>query len=343
MWLNDYTDMYTRYTASSGKLSSGELAVRFSRALSTFFDSNSNLALNLPSDVSSGISAVAKETSHPDPAVFAEVKRQVKEMLRDSLMRFVRLSFGNAGKNRTMFSFSFGLFLVVVGFVPAIATFATGTSRWIRIAGWLLMCLGASGAVAAAHGRESFSATPYSDRVSDYPVPVCLLVYGFVREDARQLHPYELAAPRIPDSAVPVTLEKNKHDDYDYDEEHKTGGGGYETDANSTLMTASFIRAPSEYTASIHAPSTTAAGSTGPSSAEPFKFDFDALPSPKKAGKDGDSLFSSSSPVFSSVTKVISPLVQRSHWEIAIKSFFIGHIIGTILTIILVAVPQTHK
>ena len=51
----------------------------------------------------------------------------------------------------------------------------------------------------------------------DNAVPVCLLVYGFVREDARQLHPYELAAPRIPDSAVPVTLEKNKHDDYDYD------------------------------------------------------------------------------------------------------------------------------
>lgn len=304
MWLKDYALKYRELGIS--KTAAGDLAVQFSRALATFFDPTSNLALNLPADITSSIIAISKESSHPPPATFDPVVLQVKGMLRDSLMRFVRLCYGNAGTNRSWFSVWLGIFLIMLGLIPTIASIVTGASRWIRLSGFLLFWCGCAATIAATHG-------------------LCLILYSF--GDARQLHPYELAAPRLPTTIL-------QEDPPEDDEEQKIAmtPSVSEHDSMSVLLTASFI-APPAYTE--------VASPTGGA----FKFDFDALPpTPKSVGSHTDSNSSrdsllSSSPTFGTITRVLNPLIRRSHWDVAIKSLILGLFFALIFSAVCVVLP----
>ncbi|KIO29187.1 hypothetical protein M407DRAFT_228557 [Tulasnella calospora MUT 4182] len=308
MWLKEYKRKYQDLGVS--KTAAGDLAVQFSRALATFFDPTSNLALNLPADITSSIIAISKESSHPPPVVFDQVVLQVKGMLRDSLMRFVRLCYGNAGTNRSWFSAWLGISLVVLGLIPTIASIVTGTSRWIRLSGFLLFWCGSAATIAATHG-------------------LCLILYSF--GDGRQLHPYELAAPRLPTTIL--------LGDPPEDEERKIAftSSVSDHDSMSGLLTASFI-APPAYT-EVASPMGGA-----------FKFDFDALPpTPKSAASQTDPNSSrdslvSSSPTFGSITRVLNPLIRRSHWEVAIKSLTLGLLFAIIFSAVCVVLPfrRTH-
>ncbi|KAG8914759.1 hypothetical protein FRC00_011064 [Tulasnella sp. 408] len=285
MWLKEYTNKYR--DLGSSKTAAGDLAVQFSRALATFFDPSSNLALNLPADITSSIIAISKESSHPPPAVFDQVVLQVK------------------GTNRSWFSAWLGISLVVLGLVPTIASIITGASRWIRLAGFLLFWCGSAATIAATHG-------------------LCLILYSF--GDGRQLHPYELAAPRLPTNIL--------LGDPSEDEERKIAisPSFSDHDSMSGLLTASFI-APPAYT-EVASPMGGA-----------FKFDFDALPpTPKSAGSQTDPNSSrdsliSSSPTFGSITRVLSPLIRRSHWDVAIKSLILGLLFAIVFSAVCVVLP----
>ncbi|KAG8886044.1 hypothetical protein FRB97_007920 [Tulasnella sp. 331] len=193
LWLRDYTQSYNlggESSSSSQKASSaGDLAIRFSRALTTFFDSSSTLALNLPDSLSAPIIGLTSYHSHPDPQVFDDVHDHVRNLLDHSLARFIKRSYGNADKNRSMFSVMGGVGHIMIATLVVVFALLSGAPRALRLVAYPVYLIGFLLLFAGAHG-------------------LCVLIFIFAGADARQLYPYELAAPRIPDSVVAVTEEK---------------------------------------------------------------------------------------------------------------------------------------
>lgn len=161
MWLRDYTKLFNlnlnngSYGSSEKDTASpGDLAIRFSRALTTFFDSSSTLALNLPQSLSAPISNLASYESHPDPHVFDAVHDHVRDLLKHSLARFVKKSYGNADKNRSLFSILSGVFNIVVNTVVVVLALLMGKPRTIRIIALPIYFLGFLFLFAGMHGRQ---------------------------------------------------------------------------------------------------------------------------------------------------------------------------------------------
>lgn len=177
MWLREYTRLHAIYTtqqlvnvpnqppmanSDSELVSEGDLALLFTRALTTFFDPTSHLALNLPHDLSAPVLALPSTTSHPSPTSFSGVQTHVKEMLRESLSRFLRISYGNAAKNRSWFAVTFGGVSVLLGVMIVLLGLWKGWPRAVRVVVLPLFVLGFTGIVAGMHGgvfRSSFSLT----------------------------------------------------------------------------------------------------------------------------------------------------------------------------------------
>ncbi|KAG8901576.1 hypothetical protein FRB99_005209 [Tulasnella sp. 403] len=327
MWLREYTRLHDLPVSSQESNKSGDLAILFNRALATFFDPTSHLALNLPHNLTSPLLSTTLST-HPNPSIFNDIEAQVKIMLRDSLARFSHRAFGNADRNRSWFSTGLGIACILIGFVPVIVLAVLGKNRWIRLVAFIWFWLGTSAVIAASRG-------------------LCLILYSFA--DARQLYPYELAAPRLPASLAPTSQAPPPSSTFDtlsYDEEQKIG-----FDALTPLHTASFI------------PLTLPTDPTSPSpSGSVFKFDFDSLPpatpkSPhyhhswtdKSAGTSSRSATPSfisssmtSSPMFGSITRISNPIVRWNQWHIATRSLTFGFVLGAILTAACVAIPPAH-
>ncbi|PCH40077.1 hypothetical protein WOLCODRAFT_98221 [Wolfiporia cocos MD-104 SS10] len=114
----------------------------------------------------------------PDPAVFGELAEVVREMLRDSLERFVTATFNNVGTPRAVCGSAGGIVIGLVGSVPLIVNFAVGGSRWWRLAAIPGMWLGLTIFISAMYG-------------------VCMMIYVF--GDLRQLRSFELVRPPISD------------------------------------------------------------------------------------------------------------------------------------------------
>ncbi|OBZ71266.1 hypothetical protein A0H81_08359 [Grifola frondosa] len=112
----------------------------------------------------------------PDPAVFAELAECVREMLDESLSRFVIATYHNVGMPRAHCGCAGGIVIAIIGSAPPlVANFATGGSRWWRIAALPGMWLGLTILISAFYG-------------------VCMMIYVF--GDLRQLRSFELA--RLP-------------------------------------------------------------------------------------------------------------------------------------------------
>ncbi|EEB95941.1 hypothetical protein MPER_05009, partial [Moniliophthora perniciosa FA553] len=73
----------------------------YARAKQTFFTPNSNYELNLPSDLLAPFHS-SNAPLHPEPAVFDQIAFETRQMLRDSLRRFVSAQFNNVGNNRVL-------------------------------------------------------------------------------------------------------------------------------------------------------------------------------------------------------------------------------------------------
>ncbi|KIJ61138.1 hypothetical protein HYDPIDRAFT_71650, partial [Hydnomerulius pinastri MD-312] len=89
----------------------------YARAKQTFFTPNAEYELNIPSDIlapfhcptqSSAFQSRNRapsslwnsQSAHPDPAVFTEVAIEARNMLNESLSRFVRAAYTNVGSQR---------------------------------------------------------------------------------------------------------------------------------------------------------------------------------------------------------------------------------------------------
>ncbi|KAG9308794.1 hypothetical protein JVU11DRAFT_11419 [Chiua virens] len=172
------------------------LAMFYLRAKQTFFTPNGEYELNIPSDVLAPFHTSphahvqawrthgqdqkpvwASQSIHPDPAVFTEVSVEVRNMLSESLRRFVRAAYTNVGSQRAVCGIMGGCFFTVVaGLVPLVLT--TGRwnmgshTRWIRWTAFPGLWLGLTVLIASLQG-------------------ICLMVYVF--GDLRQLRKFELS------------------------------------------------------------------------------------------------------------------------------------------------------
>ena len=150
--------MYRTYMAMDStkpRVTSGELAVKYSRALQTFFDPKAQLCLNLPAQTSATVRAFGSASSFPEPRVFDDAEAQVRAMLKDSLNRLVKMATGNAGKGRSWFSAATAVLGCLLGLAVILASVFTGVSRWVRIAAFPCFWMGIAGLIAAPHGSES--------------------------------------------------------------------------------------------------------------------------------------------------------------------------------------------
>jgi hypothetical protein len=183
------------------------LALFYARAKQTFFTPNAEYELNIPSDIlapfhcpphssvsNSRNSAPAvpwhSQIAHPDPAVFIEVAIETRNMLSESLARFVRAAYTNVGSGRATCGIVAGSFFTLAGGVlPLVVT----TGRWnvgphgrlMRLAAFPGLWLGLTILIASLQG-------------------ICIMVYVF--GDLRQLRKFELARPIISRPILPIPI-----------------------------------------------------------------------------------------------------------------------------------------
>ncbi|KAG8865390.1 hypothetical protein FRB96_000280 [Tulasnella sp. 330] len=184
VWVRDYTHAYEAYLSMSAEppedqgVAVGKLTLLFARALATFFDTPSNLALNLPHALVMPIRDVAGQSSLPPPEVLQQAHEYVREMLKESLKRFVKTCHGNSDTNRAWFAYMNGWVTAIVVVGITILGIFLGWPRMTRLASYPILALAIATIFASTQGG----------------------VFALV--DSRQLCPLELAAPRLPDTAA---------------------------------------------------------------------------------------------------------------------------------------------
>ncbi|KAG8214896.1 hypothetical protein J3R82DRAFT_10068 [Butyriboletus roseoflavus] len=194
------------------------LAMYYLRAKQTFFTPNGEYELNIPSDILAPFHTTPpahvlhthpqdhsrsllwhSQSVHPDPAVFTEVAIEARNMLNESLHRFVRAAYTNVGSQRAICGIIAGcLFTLVAGVLPLVLTIGRWNhgphKRLIRLVAFPGLWLGLTILIASLQG-------------------ICLMVYIF--GDLRQLRKYELARPTIsrpmPIPIPPPTPSRSTH------------------------------------------------------------------------------------------------------------------------------------
>ncbi|KAG8999662.1 hypothetical protein FRB94_006004 [Tulasnella sp. JGI-2019a] len=372
-WLRDYRRDYEAWQdsikdqpAEKGAQSLPELTLSFAKARATFFNHDSHLELNLPSQEVEDMLNKSKGFAHPPPLVLADVERQVEGMLRESLMKFIQGSCANSGRRRGLFAIAVGMLVIAIGLIPVLLSVYHHTSRGVRFAGLPAFWFGATTAIAGFHG-------------------VCVVIFLF--GDARQLYPYELQTPLLPPVQttepmgllpLPVTARgsndghsNNVTNGVATDSQSEVNDGKirvsnrYSADdqampmSPSTIVynekdgipqewevTAGFIP-PAAYTPSITSSNTYSDNSnSNRGSSGALHFDFDSLPppaTPRRSSEGTDrSSFNMKFPtrgVFCTMTKVLSPIVSRAQWEIVIRSAIMGVFVAIIFSAIMYVLP----
>lgn len=195
LWLREYKRRYSQWksqiefkkTAHSNAILpefqySNHLAMFYARAKQTFFTPGSEYELNLTSSLLSPFHAT-DGPPYPDPESFKTIESDIRQMLEDSLRRFVQGQLSNMGNNRIICGIIVGILICIIGAVPPLTVnFILGHARWKRLTALPGLWLGLWLIVASLNG-------------------VCLGIYLF--GDLRQLRKFELARPVI---SKPVPL-----------------------------------------------------------------------------------------------------------------------------------------
>ncbi|KAG8865391.1 hypothetical protein FRB96_000281 [Tulasnella sp. 330] len=384
VWLRDYTRAYDAYMSmpaeppESLRVVADKLALLFARALATFFDIPSNLALNLPHTLVMPIREIAEQTSIPPPEALHQAHEYVREMLKESLKRFLRSSYRNADTNRVWFAYVNGWVMAIAMVGITILGIFLGWPRMTRLASYPILALAIATIFASTQG-------------------VCLGIFALT--DSRQLRPFELAAPRSPATAnrrvstspnkqsqpphaprseaddPPNFVIKNSFSRAPELEEGDGGTVGHQPDSGKTLKLDKqpFIADDNPITSSIPVSSSTwpmtSIATPEPThtidTSSPFVFDFDTLPAfyplpsshttntvpstrrsksldIKTTDSQTNNLLLDSSPVFAELMRVSDPIVMRSRWQIFIRSLLYGTSIATLIMVVLMAVPYPH-
>jgi len=180
LWLRDYRTRYAAWQkqcnspddAAFASTTASRLTIFYSRAKQTFFAPRVTYELNLPL---SALAFLHNQDHHPDPVVFYDAEKEIRQMLEQSLRRFIQSQMTNVGNRRALCGIIAGTVAVTFGFIPPIAVnFLEGNSRWQRLTALPGMLIGLTILLSALHG-------------------VCLAVYIF--GDVRQLRKFELTRP----------------------------------------------------------------------------------------------------------------------------------------------------
>lgn len=281
-------------------------------------------------------------------------------------MKFVVGSCKNAGRRRGLFAIAVGLAAIAVGLAPVLMSVLRGENRWVRLAALFPFWFGAMTAIAGFHG-VCVVIFLFGDARQLYPFELCRPTLPAIQP----LAPLSLPLPATAKSDAASTNDDSRSS-YDV---AKTGSvspwgddkaipmspinGQVESTVNHSNTyrgspsfdnlpeTAGFIRS-TYYEPSITATSTNAHTSTagGSSSAAPYKFDFDSLPQTNAKRQDSDnkhwSRFLPKRGVFTSLTKVFSPVVTRAQWDIVMRSAILGVLVALVLGGICIAIPFKH-
>ncbi|KAG8679956.1 hypothetical protein FRC09_018597 [Ceratobasidium sp. 395] len=375
--------------AQSNTPYSPKLALSWSRAKETFFTPSAHLRLNLSSSILDPLLSSTDETasarppsqhyeytgpthpSYPPPPALAKVRREVEDMLAESLRRFVSGSCGNSGRARGLFGIALGVITCVVGLAPVLLSVLAERGRAIRVAAIPVFWLGAWITIMSLHG-------------------VCIVIFLF--GDARQLYPYELARPKITspisksnsgptvsgaqddagseksrppsDAHLYVDLEQGHGLGSTSTFEHKpvprslsaaSSVPGVERNSGGENWELVAAAASPSRPAPLHLDPSQSRQTQGNATSSPaaWSFDFDALPTGSSAsGRSWETNASAGSekrastrsssagiPTFGPLTPVLSPVVSRAQWEVVVRSAVLGLIVAAILGAICLAVP----
>ncbi|KAG8737672.1 hypothetical protein FRC10_007953 [Ceratobasidium sp. 414] len=364
-WLRDYSRIHDAWAQSSTSYSP-QLALSWSRAKETFFTPQAHLRLNLPASLLAGIvlpddasSARVQydytgptHPSYPPPPALGKIHREVEDMLRESLTRFVSNSCGNSGRARGLFGIALGVITMVTGLAPVLLSVLAERPRALRAAAIPVFWLGAWITIMSLHG-------------------VCIVIFLF--GDARQLYPYELARPKIthpisrPGNGPTVSgaqddviSEKSRFasDARLYVDLERGNGGSTSTLGHKpvpgSLSAASTVpgldRDAENCELAVMSPaSTSLRQDPGPNSTQGspanWSFDFDALPgdSPTALCYDTKSekpkSLGEGIPMFCPLTRVLNPVISRTQWEVVVRSAALAVVVAAVLGAICLAVP----
>ncbi|KAG9104058.1 hypothetical protein FRC06_005758 [Ceratobasidium sp. 370] len=368
-WLRDYSRIHDTW-AQSGTPYSPQLALSWSRAKETFFTPQAHLRLNLPASLLAGLvlpdDAADRPApsldydytgpthpSYPPPPALGKILREVEDMLRESLSRFVCGSCGNSGRARGLFGIALGVITLVTGLAPVLLSVLAERPRVLRVAALPVFWLGAWITIMSLHG-------------------VCIVIFLF--GDARQLYPYELARPKItspiskPGNGPTISgaqddlmseksrsaSEAHLYVDLEQGKGRSTSTLGHKPVPGS-LSAASTVpgigRDGQDCELAVMSPASTSLrqnpsqDQTQGSPAD-WSFDFDALPidpsgstsafdtKSEKPKSMGEGI-----PTFCPLTRVLNPIIGRAQWEVVVRSAALAVVVAGILGAICLAVP----
>ncbi|KAG9003778.1 hypothetical protein FRB94_002883 [Tulasnella sp. JGI-2019a] len=182
-WLDDYTTKYQAQMANAANTYSPSLALSFARAKATFLSPQSHLAVNINDDSLSAIIRPQDETksihTYPAPERFTHARREVEDMLRNSLTTFVTTrAQGNVCVLHLLAGLCFGIVCLLCGVTIILSQISQHppSPRRVRLAATPFLFAGFCAFIGCWHG-------------------VCIIVWMF--GDGRQLRDYELERPEI--------------------------------------------------------------------------------------------------------------------------------------------------
>ncbi|KAG0142328.1 hypothetical protein CROQUDRAFT_662703 [Cronartium quercuum f. sp. fusiforme G11] len=293
--MNDLSDVSKKYPASMSmnkNMLPSDLNRSLETALNTFLKgepakrAGSELMLELELNLTAEVKERVKhETSvSGDPSIFGSVEKEVKNMLEESMRRWLVISSGNADRLRVWFAILLGVTCVLAAIAGSILLTCLTNSHSLRLATTPLFWLGITTFVCGLHRT----------------CPV-IFIFGSLR----QIHPWEAVRPisiaSLENGASPITLIKPS--------KYPSRDGTHETlkDQSSdpkNLLSAWDANFPTHSSSTFH-PTL--------SFSEPTHFPKPIFPHLQAFRSSRNT---KSTPIFGPVTRVISPIIvraQRSH------------------------------
>ncbi|ORY88201.1 hypothetical protein BCR35DRAFT_301726 [Leucosporidium creatinivorum] len=331
LWLNEYQKEWNTYQAANPTQRGPHSAVHLPANLYTslqagleaFFAPNARLELNLSSTTRDKTLVEAAQSGSPSD--FRDARDVVEMSLQRSLSAHKKAAIANAGGRRLALCACMGMFMFLLGFVPALVAIFGDLARGIRVIGLPFIALGAA-------------------LVSMAPRRICFAVWALGSD--RQLLPWEMKAPSVTSGTlVALTCPSTpRSKSPSADEEHDLGDEWEEDDRSfATATSATPYPWENEKVGSPSSPTFSQTASFPPhsptlGSSRPLRRDSAA---PSSYTPKGDySQLNGSIPAWAPVCQVYAPEVQREHWKIVRQGFLIGAVTAVVLGAVLLAVPN---
>ena len=301
-WLRRYTQKY-----QTGP-SDPSLPNEFRKGLNNFIFAphDSPLVLNLPDSLKISL----EKQLHPnacDPKLLEDIRHQVRDYLRESLVPFARASSGNADLRRSMFAMVLGVSTIFLGLIPFIVALVLRASRLWRLISIPVIYLGIV-LLVGGYGRT------------------CLLIYLFAPA-SRQLRSWELERERPPISPSFSQYSTHKiHLESDRGDMEKTPS---ESDAEQIPHKAESLSSG----AASSVPSLWYFPEPSPNLDSSSTLSFPTLLPACCAP-------ASSAPIFGPLTRVFDPRIVRTQKRLMLTSFTYALIITGLLSAIIMSVPN---